>query len=187
MATPSNAVCDSEITDSSGNITISNKIATSFNDEQRQTVRRLILLPGVLVIAFYLGAMMFALGTYLAYASDHLDTPTVIADPAADKGQKRRFRVFAGLRDEPGLWQMPVEGGAESVVLDNLNPVDRDNWLVSAEAIYFVSRPTPETPTLTRFDLASRKTTPLTKLERFFYRSGLALSPGKNLAALCAH
>ncbi len=82
-------------------------------------------------------------------------------------------------REQSGLWMMPVAGGAETQLLDNLNPVDRDNWLLTAEAIYFISRPTPETPTLTRFDLATRKATALTKLSRFFYRSGLTLSPDK--------
>jgi hypothetical protein len=37
---------------------------------------------GVVVIT----GMLFATGRYSAYASDHLDTPTVIADPAADIG-----------------------------------------------------------------------------------------------------
>lgn len=83
-------------------------------------------------------------------------------------------------REQSGLWMMPTAGGAETQVLDNLNPVDRDNWLVTAEAIYFISRPTLEAATLTRFDFTSRKTIPLTKLHRFFYRSGLALSPDKS-------
>ena len=83
-------------------------------------------------------------------------------------------------REQSGLWMTPVAGGAETQALDNLNPVDRDNWLVTAESIYFISRPTPETPTLMRFDLATRKAAPLVKLNRFFFRSGLALSPDKS-------
>jgi Tol biopolymer transport system component/DNA-binding winged helix-turn-helix (wHTH) protein len=80
-------------------------------------------------------------------------------------------------RDQSGLWRMPAAGGAETRVLDTLNPVDRDNWLVTAEAIYFISRPTLEAATLTRFDLATRRMTALTRLDRFFFRSGLTLAP----------
>lgn len=85
--------------------------------------------------------------------------------------------LFFTRREQPGLWQLAVTGGAETQLLDNLNPVDRDNWVPAGEAIYFISRPTIETPTLTRFDFATRKATTLTKLSRFFYRSGLALAP----------
>jgi Tol biopolymer transport system component/DNA-binding winged helix-turn-helix (wHTH) protein len=84
-------------------------------------------------------------------------------------------------REQAGLWMMPVTGGAETQLLDNLNPVDRDNWLVTAEAIYFISRPTLEAATLTRLDLATRKATLLAKLNRFFFRSGLALSPDQSM------
>lgn len=83
-------------------------------------------------------------------------------------------------REQSGLWMMSVEGGAETQLLDNLNPVDRDNWLLTATAIYYISRPTLEAARLTRFDLATRKITLLTKLTRFFFRSGLALSPDQS-------
>jgi Tol biopolymer transport system component/DNA-binding winged helix-turn-helix (wHTH) protein len=89
-------------------------------------------------------------------------------------------QLYFTRREQSGLWMRPVEGGAETQLLDNLNPVDRDNWLVTAEAIYFISRPTLEAPTLTRFDLVTHKATLLTKFNRFFFRSGLALSPAQS-------
>ena len=49
---------------------------------------------GVLVVA----AGLSASGAYTAYASDHLDTPTVIADPAADIGDLYAWTSSDGRR-----------------------------------------------------------------------------------------
>lgn len=88
-------------------------------------------------------------------------------------------KLYFTRRNEPGLWQMPVIGGEEIRLFDNLSPVDRDNWIITDKAIYLIIRPTPEEPLLIRFDLASGKITRLAKPKRFFYRSGLTLSPDK--------
>ncbi len=57
-------------------------------------MRRLQLDPRWLVVLVVTG-ILFGPGIYAAYASDHLDTPTVIADPAADIGD-----VFAWMSSD---------------------------------------------------------------------------------------
>ncbi|MCI0663286.1 MAG: hypothetical protein L0220_19650, partial [Acidobacteria bacterium] len=78
---------------------------------------------------------------------------------------------------KPGLWRMPSQGGAEEPVLDSLNPVDWNNWVVVAEGIYFIERAVPDRPVVAFFDLHTRQKTALATPPKFHYNSGLTISP----------
>jgi hypothetical protein len=80
-------------------------------------------------------------------------------------------------RDQPGLWQVPARDGEETLLSDRLHPVDWNNWVVSAEGLYFVERPVPDRPQLARLDVRTRQVTPLAPLPGLLYKSGLAYAP----------
>jgi hypothetical protein len=72
---------------------------------------------------------------------------------------------------------MPVGGGEESLVLNQLQPLDWLNWTLTPTGIYFVTRPTPETPQLAFYDAQTQQTHLLQTLPRLLYKSGLAVAP----------
>ena len=82
-------------------------------------------------------------------------------------------------RGESGLWQVSVDGGEETRIVEaNLDP---GNWTAVARGIYFLTRQLPQTSyTLAFFDFATRQTTQITTLEGprgAFQLSGLTVSP----------
>jgi Tol biopolymer transport system component len=77
----------------------------------------------------------------------------------------------------PGLWRAPAGGGEEALVFAELHPVDWENWVVSAQGIYFVDRADPDRPQLAFFDLATGRSRIIAPLPRLLYKSGLTLSP----------
>jgi Tol biopolymer transport system component len=42
--------------------------------------------------------------------------------------------------DTAGVWQMPLEGGEETLVLPHLQPSDWGNWTVRPSGIYYIRR-----------------------------------------------
>ena len=80
-------------------------------------------------------------------------------------------------REVPGLWNVPLGGGEERLVSDLPLPIDHHNWIVGDSAIYFVARPEPEGPTLSRLDLATGTVSEVAPLPDVCRDSGLALSP----------
>lgn len=85
--------------------------------------------------------------------------------------------LFLTHHKKNGLWRMPKEGGAETLVIEKINPFDRNYWTVSSRAIFFISRPTPDSAVVKRFDLASQKTEEVKQLEKLFRLSKLTVSP----------
>jgi len=83
----------------------------------------------------------------------------------------------------PGVWRRGVsdanaaaEAGDERVVAE-LTPVDWNNWLVTASAIWYVRRTPSAEPELMRHDLAARTTRAVRALPGLLYKSGLWVSP----------
>lgn len=87
-------------------------------------------------------------------------------------------RLYFTRIDEAGLWRMPAGGGAPERVLDDLTPVDWNNWFLENGAIYYVRRPVPDTPELVRFDPASGETEVLAAVPWIVHNSGLWVAPG---------
>jgi dipeptidyl aminopeptidase/acylaminoacyl peptidase len=80
-------------------------------------------------------------------------------------------------QEQPGLWRMPVPGGEEERVLQDLEPVDWANWVVGEKGIWYVKRSADHTPSIAFFDFAARAIKPLVELPKLLYKSGLSLSP----------
>ncbi len=64
---------------------------------------------------------------------------------------------------EPGIWKMPVEGGEESLVLDQ---VRYGYWALLEKGICFVSTGETPPPAIEFFNFATRQVTQLTRLEK---------------------
>jgi Tol biopolymer transport system component/DNA-binding winged helix-turn-helix (wHTH) protein len=85
-------------------------------------------------------------------------------------------------RGKAGLWRMPGGGGEETVVLNQLQPLDWLNWTLTPTGIYFITRPTPDVPQLAFYEAQSQQTRALQSLPRLLYKSGLSVAPdGKTL------
>ena len=82
--------------------------------------------------------------------------------------------VLFSKHDQPGLFRMPVGGGAERQVIADLNPVDRGQWVATHEAIYVV-RHSPDGPTvLVGYDLDGSNRRDVGSLDRVAFNSRLA-------------
>jgi hypothetical protein len=77
--------------------------------------------------------------------------------------------------DRAGLWRAPVEdaNASERLLIEDLQPVDWNNWAVLAKAIYYTRRPVPDRPEMARFDLATGETKHIQPLPDLLYKSGL--------------
>ena len=83
--------------------------------------------------------------------------------------------------DEPGIWRLPLGGGEEELLVQNLDARDWANWTVVGGRIYYLSRLDNGEPRLAATDLASGETTWFAQLDRHA-RAGLSVSPdGKRL------
>ena len=63
---------------------------------------------------------------------------------------------LVGRLEKPGIWRMPVEGGAETLVLDK---VTRRLWTLADQYLYFMDVEAKPHATVNRLDLATGKIT----------------------------
>jgi len=81
--------------------------------------------------------------------------------------------------DSPGLWKMPVEGGVESLVLDQLQTGYWGAWAVADRGIYFINPEATPRAAIEFFSFAARRITRIALLEKepAKFSPNLALSP----------
>ncbi len=80
--------------------------------------------------------------------------------------------------DRRGLWQRPREpGGDDTLISAELSPADFRNWDVTAEAIWFVTRPAEGPPRLGRYSLLDGKFSVRQPLPALLPDAGLTLTP----------
>jgi Tol biopolymer transport system component/DNA-binding winged helix-turn-helix (wHTH) protein len=87
--------------------------------------------------------------------------------------------IYYSKLDAPGLWRNPIEGGEESLILDQLRTGYFHAWAVVDRGIYFIN-PAPKPPaTIEFFSFATRRITRIASLEKesFKWGSTLAISP----------
>ena len=68
-----------------------------------------------------------------------------------------------GKGEVPGLWKVPVEGGEETLVLEQLGAADWLSWGLTTEGIYFYHA---STKAIEFFSFATHKTTQIAKPEK---------------------
>jgi Tol biopolymer transport system component len=87
-----------------------------------------------------------------------------------------KFFYYAKGRRLPGIWRIPVEGGAETPVLDHHQAGFWRVWTVTEQGIYFATAENPSRPLIEFFSFATGQVTQIAALEKPFYL-GLSVSP----------
>jgi Tol biopolymer transport system component len=90
-----------------------------------------------------------------------------------------RFLYYAKGRGVPGIWRVPVKGGAEVPVLDHRQAGYLRHWAVVERGIYFATAEDPVHPLIEFFNFATGQITPVARIEKQIPTglSGLAVSP----------
>jgi eukaryotic-like serine/threonine-protein kinase len=95
---------------------------------------------------------------------------------AAFESYDGKTLYYAKERTVPGLWKVPVEGGEETLVLEQLGAGLWGYWGLTQDGIYFYNA---RTHAIEFFSFATHKVTKVATPERDpnFYDSGLSVSP----------
>lgn len=91
---------------------------------------------------------------------------------------------YAKGRYVPGIWQIPVSGGEETLVLDHHRAGYWRLWAVVREGIYFATANLPSRPLIEFFNFSTGKITQVAALDKPISRSepGLSVAPdGRSL------
>jgi Tol biopolymer transport system component/DNA-binding winged helix-turn-helix (wHTH) protein len=90
-----------------------------------------------------------------------------------------RYFYYAKGRRAAGIWRIPVEGGAETLVLDHHRAGYWRHWAVTAQGIYFATAELPARPLIEFFSFATGKVTLVATIEKQIQAGywGLAVSP----------
>jgi hypothetical protein len=82
-----------------------------------------------------------------------------------------------------GIWQVPVEGGEETLVFDSFYSGWWGNWAVVSDGIYFVNSKTKDDVSIEFFSFAKHRIATITKLaglkQEMIAGAGLAVSPDR--------
>ncbi|MCA1600575.1 MAG: winged helix-turn-helix domain-containing protein, partial [Acidobacteria bacterium] len=97
---------------------------------------------------------------------------------AAFESPDGKFLYYAKL-DAAGLWRIPVEGGEERLILDQLKPREWGYWAVADRGIYFINSETKPHATIEFLSFAKSRVTPIATIEKepINWASNLAISP----------
>lgn len=92
-----------------------------------------------------------------------------------------RDLYYAKSPNQPGLWKVPINGGAEVPVLESLHEGFWGYWDVTAKGIYYVDRRDMQRAGVRYFlnfyDFASKRDRQMLAFEKRPFNSGLAISP----------
>lgn len=81
-----------------------------------------------------------------------------------------------------GIWQVPTNGGDETILTNELKPMDRTNWAILDDKVYFINRPISTKAVLKSYAITSKKTEQIGEVDNFLLRSGLTISnDGKSI------
>ena len=97
---------------------------------------------------------------------------------AAFESSDGKYLYYAKL-DAAGLWRIPVEGGEESLVLNQLKPREWGYWAVTDRGIYFINSESKPQATIEFFSFATSQVTSVATIEKepINWASNLAVSP----------
>ena len=84
--------------------------------------------------------------------------------------------LFFTRRDQPGIWRMPLGGGPETRVVEDLEPFDWGNWAVVQDGLYFVRR-LASGAMLSFYDFHDRSIRPVLPLPAFPKHPALSIAP----------
>ena len=90
-----------------------------------------------------------------------------------------KFFHYTKGRGIPGIWRIPVEGGEETLVLDEHKAGNWRHWAVGDKGIYFATAEVPAHPLIEYYDFATSKVTLVCNLDKPIdpNNPGLSISP----------
>jgi len=90
-----------------------------------------------------------------------------------------KFFYYAKGRDMPGIWRIPVDGGEETLVLDEHKAGFWRHWAVSDKGIYFATAEVEAHPLIEFYDFATGNVTLVLRLDKPIRGAapGLSVSP----------
>jgi Tol biopolymer transport system component len=101
----------------------------------------------------------------------------------AQESPDGRYVYYSKSLNEPGLWRVPVTGGAEEEVLGSLRTGYWGYWWVVQDGVYYADReesqPNHSRYFLKFFHLPTRKTNQVLEFDKRPYNSGLSISPDR--------
>src|SRR5262245_43155571 len=95
-----------------------------------------------------------------------------------------KYFYYAKGRAVPGIWQVPVNGGEERLLVEHNNAGYWRLWAVSDKGIYFATANVASQPIIEFYNFKTRRVTPVATLNKPLSRSdpGLTISPdGRSL------
>jgi len=91
---------------------------------------------------------------------------------------------YAKGRSVPGIWQIPVTGGAETLLLDHHKAGYWRFWAVAEKGIYFATANEPARPVIEFFNFTTRKVTTVATLDKPISPSDPGLTVSSNRRSL---
>jgi Tol biopolymer transport system component len=92
-----------------------------------------------------------------------------------------RWVYFTKGYGAPGIWRVPVQGGAEQLVIPELEARFYADWALIPSGIYFLNVHSSPNPAIEFFDFASRHRTSIMPLDTIHsWSDGLAISPDRH-------
>ncbi len=90
-----------------------------------------------------------------------------------------QFLYYQKRRLVPGIWRVPVAGGAETLILDHHRAGFWRHWTVLEQGIYFATAERPEQPLIEFFSFATGRVTLVATLQKRIdpWAAGLDVSP----------
>jgi eukaryotic-like serine/threonine-protein kinase len=88
-----------------------------------------------------------------------------------------KFLSYAKGRNVPGSWEVPVEGGEETPVVEADKAGQWCNWELAEQGIHFTNSDQREKPVIEFFSFVTGKATKLATLDRPIFGTGIGLSP----------
>jgi Tol biopolymer transport system component len=98
---------------------------------------------------------------------------------AAFESPDGKFIYYAKGQSAPGIWRIAVEGGEETLVLDQPKAGYWGYWAVVDEGIYFVNAESKQHPVIEFFSFATRRVRQIAVMEKEAskWNPGFAISP----------
>jgi Tol biopolymer transport system component/DNA-binding winged helix-turn-helix (wHTH) protein len=92
-----------------------------------------------------------------------------------------KYFYYSKGRAVPGIWQIPVGGGEETLLLDHHQAGYWRLWAVTEKGIYFATASIASQPVIEFFNFATHKITPVATLDKPISRSdpGITISPDR--------
>lgn len=88
--------------------------------------------------------------------------------------------LYYSKRDGEGLWSIPIDGGAETLVTAAPRLYDFGAWAVTETGLYLLDGDFLPRPTIEFYDFKTRKLTPIIQVEKWCYQTDRSLDASRD-------